>query len=121
MSKYADRVMDTSTTTGTGNITLSGTPVTGYRDFNTVFGTSVTFDYAIVAVDGSGVPTGEWEVGEGYLSASTTLVRATPLSGSASTPVSFSAGTKRVFATLSASDVVGKGNSVARASLMDWI
>ena len=65
------------------------------------------------ALDGSGVPTGQWEVGEGYLSASTTLVRATPLSGSAATPVNFSAGTKRVFITQSASEVQGKGNVLA--------
>lgn len=108
MSRYADRVLETSTTTGTGDITLAGA-ITGYRTFNTGIGTNVLTDYCIVAVDGSGVPTGEWEVGEGYLSASTTLVRYIPLSGSAATPVSFSAGTKRVFITHSAEEMVGKG------------
>ena len=112
MSKYIDRVLETSTTTGTSDFTLAGA-VTGYQTFNTAIGTNVTTDYAIVGVDGSGVPTGQWEVGEGYLSASTTLVRATPLSGSAATPVNFSAGTKRVFITQSASEVQGKGNVLA--------
>lgn len=109
MSKYADRVLETSTTTGTGDFTLAGA-VTGYRTFNAAIGTNVTTDYAIVAVDGSGVPTGEWEVGEGYLSASTTLVRALLISSSTGSAVSFAAGTKRVFITISASEVIGKGN-----------
>jgi hypothetical protein len=114
MATFADRVLETSTTTGTGDITLAGA-VTGYRTFNTAIGTQVRTDYAIVAVDGSGLPTGEWEVGEGYLSAATTLVRDAPLSGSAATPVSFSAGTKRVFITQSAEEVNNFGKRMAMA------
>ena len=117
MSKYADRVLETSTTTGASDFTLAGA-VTGYRTFNTAIGTGVTTDYAIVAVDGSGVPTGEWEVGEGYLSSSTVLVRSVVLSSSTGSAVSFAAGTKRVFITHSASEIVGKGN--AYATFMGW-
>ena len=112
MSKYADRVLETSTTTGTGNITLAGA-ITGYRTFNTAIGTLVKTDYSIVAVDGAGIPTGEWETGEGSLSASTTLVRDVPLQGSAAVPVSFSAGTKRVFITVNAEEVLGRGKVIA--------
>ena len=94
----ADRVKDTSTTTGTGDLTLSGTAPTGFQSFNTAFGTNVRFPYVI---DSGGA---DWEVGFGYLSASTTLVReevtASSNSGSA---VNLSAGTKTVFCTLSAS------------------
>jgi hypothetical protein len=115
MAKYADRVLETSTTTGTGDITLAGA-VTGYRTFNAAIGTQVNFDYCIVAVDGSGVPTGDWEVGEGYLSASTTLVRSVLLSSSTGAAVSFSAGTKRVFITHPAEEVIGKGFAVAAAA-----
>lgn len=120
MSRFADRVMETSTTTGTGDITLAGA-VTGYRTFNAAIGTNITFDYAIVAVDGSGVPSGEWEVGKGYLSGSTTLVRALPESGSASTPINFSAGTKRVFVTLSAASTQDKGNVTAAVQRTNWL
>lgn len=120
MSRFADRVMETSTTTGTGNITLAGA-VTGYRTFNAAVGTNINFDYAIVAVDGSGTPTGDWEVGEGYLSGSTTLVRAQPETGSASTPVSFSAGTKRVFLTMSAQSSQDKGNVTAAVMRTNWL
>jgi hypothetical protein len=93
MPAFKDRVQDTTTTTGTGNITLSGTAPSGKVDFNTAFGTTQRFYYTIQGQSGS-----EWETGEGYLSASTTLVRdrviASSNSGSA---VNFSAGTKDVF------------------------
>lgn len=112
MSKYADRVLETTTTTGTGDITLAGA-VTGYRPFNAAIGTGVATDYCIVAVDANSSPTGEWEVGEGYLSNSTTLVRSTLLSSSTGSAISFSAGTKRVFITQSAQEIVGKGNAYA--------
>lgn len=91
---FADRVRETSTTTGTGNITLAGA-VTGFRTFNTAFGTSVRFYYTVARST-------EWEVGIGYLSDATTLVRETVLGSSNSgAAVSFSAGTKDVFATIS--------------------
>lgn len=112
--------METSTTTGAGNFTTAGA-VTGYQTFNTALGLNVMTDYCIEAVDASGVPTGEWEVGEGYLSASTTLVRHVPLSGSAVTPVNFSAGTKRVFITHAAEETDGKGRSYAKTRYLDVI
>jgi len=93
---YADRVKDTTTTTGTGNITLSGTAPTGYQSFNTAFGTNVYFTYAIVGGT-------EWEVGRGYLSASTTLVRDRVFaSTNANAAVNFSSGSKDVFNTIPA-------------------
>jgi hypothetical protein len=119
MSRYADRVLETSTTTGTGDFTLVGA-ITGYRTFNAAIGTNVLTDYTIVGVDGSGVPTGEWEVGEGYLSAATTLVRFVLLSSSTGSVVSFSAGTKRVFLTHSANEIIGKGNAQAGQQGMQW-
>ena len=94
-----DRVKDTSTTTGTGSLSLSGTAPTGYQSFNTAFGTGVYFNYVIEG--GS-----EWETGIGHLSASTTLVRDTILSSSNSnSAVSFSAGTKNVFVTVPAGSI----------------
>lgn len=96
MTTYADRVLETSTTTGTGNITLAGA-VTGFRTFNTGLGLNIATDYVIEGIDASNVPTGEWEIGVGKLTNATTLVRSSPKAGSSATPVSFSAGTKRVF------------------------
>lgn len=93
MPAFKDRVRDTTTTTGTGNVTLSGTAPTGLVDFNAAFGTNVPFYYTIQGQSGS-----EWETGEGYLSASTTLVRDRVIASSNSgAAVNFSAGTKDVF------------------------
>lgn len=93
-----NRVWDTSTTTGTGTFTLSGTPKTGYQAFSVV-GNGNTCFYTIEAVDGSGVPTGDWEIGIGtYTSSGITLARTTVLkSSNSNAAVNFSAGTKNVF------------------------
>lgn len=88
---FKDRVKDSTTTTGTGNITLAGAPPTGFQSFNAGYGVGPLFFYVIE----SGA---DWEVGIGHLSASTTLVRDTVLASSNSNAlVSFSAGTKNVF------------------------
>lgn len=110
MSTYADRVLETSTTTGTGSITLAGA-VTGFQTFNIGLGLNILTDYVIEGVDASNVPTGEWEIGLGYISSSTTLVRQVPKKGSAAVPVSFSAGTKRVFISPNASFAFTRDNS----------
>jgi len=100
MPAFYDRVEDTTTTTGSSDMTLSGTPPTGRVSFNTAFGNggieAKRFAYVIQSSDES-----EWETGIGYLSASTTLVRETVIQSSNSNAVvTFSAGTKKVFASL---------------------
>lgn len=100
MPAFYDRVEDTTTTTGNSTMTLSGTPPTGRVSFNTAFGNggieARRFAYVIQTSDES-----EWETGIGYLSASTTLVRETVIQSSNSNAVvTFSAGTKKVFASL---------------------
>lgn len=99
----ADRIKETSTTTGTGAFTLAGA-ITGFRAFSTVCTSpSDTCYYAIQAFDGSGVPTGDWEVGLGTYSAANTLTRTTVLSSSnAGSAVNFAAGTKQVWIDLAA-------------------
>ena len=95
-----DRVSDTTTTTGTGTVTLTGTAPTGYRSVSAAHTDGATVRYAISM--GS-----EWEVGEGvYTASGTTLSRATVLASSNSgSLVNFSAGTKTVVTTLTASEV----------------
>lgn len=115
MKLYADRVKDTTTTTGTGDLTLSGTPPTGYRSFNSAFGVGPTFDYVIESADLS-----QWEVGTGILSGATTLVRTTVLrSSNSDNAVSFSAGTKNVFHSLTAEDYVERGGQAVAVSPSD--
>ncbi|MFO1147790.1 MAG: hypothetical protein U1E62_05370 [Alsobacter sp.] len=97
---FADRVKETTTTTGTGDVTLAGA-ASQHISFNTAFGVGPSFDYAIVGQSGT-----EWEVGEGHLSGSTTLVRDTVrASSNSNAAVSFSAGTKDVFCTIGATSI----------------
>jgi hypothetical protein len=94
----ADRVQETTTTTGTGTVTLAGA-VTGFQSFSVVGDGNTTF-YTIADQSGS-----NWEVGIGtYTSSGTTLARTTVLSSSnAGSLVNFGAGTKNVFVTYPAS------------------
>lgn len=97
--KYGDRVLETSTTTGTGAFTLAAA-ITGYQRFSAVCSTSDTIYYAIFAVDGNGNPSGEWEAGLGTYSSANTLTRTTVTSSSnANAAVNFAAGTKWVLAS----------------------
>lgn len=88
----ADRVQETTTTVGTGTVTLSGA-TTGFQSFSAIGNGNTTY-YTISG--GS-----EWEVGIGtYTSSGTTLSRDTVLASSNSgSLVSFSAGSKNVFVT----------------------
>jgi hypothetical protein len=94
-----DRVMETSTTTGTGNFSLAGA-VAGFRDFDSVMANGDTCYYLIEAVDSNGVPTGDWETGIGTFNDTDTLVRTTvSRSTNSNNAVNFAAGTKRVSLT----------------------
>jgi hypothetical protein len=97
--KWGDRVLETSTSTGTGAFTLAGA-ITGFQRFSAVCSTSDTIYYSIFAVDANGTPTGEWETGLGTYSGTNTLTRTTPLASTNSgSAVSFAAGTKWVIAS----------------------
>ena len=96
-----DRVKETTTTTGTGTVNLSGA-ATGFETFVAGVGNSNTTYYCITAG-------AEFEVGIGTVTDATpdTLSRTTILSSSNSdSAVDFSAGTKDVFCTLPASKAV---------------
>lgn len=92
-----DRVLESTTTTGTGALTLSGA-LTGFKAFGSVMTSpSDTCWYALWAVDGSGNATGDYEDGLGTYSASNTLTRTTILrSSNSNAVVSLAAGTKYV-------------------------
>jgi hypothetical protein len=108
-----DRVLETSTTTGTGALTLAGA-VTGYKTFATAErddGSAIqvgdVVPYYIEAVDANGVPTGAYESGIGTYSAAATLTRTTVLkSSNADAVVTLAAGTKYVGIGLLASRVL---------------
>jgi hypothetical protein len=94
MPLLRDRVLETTTSTGTGSINLGGAK-TGHRSFSAAFTTGDQVYYTIAGG-------AEWEVGIGTVTtgAPWTLSRTTVLSSSnANALVNFSAGTKEVFNT----------------------
>ena len=97
-----DRVKETTTTTGTGAVSLGGA-VTGFEAFSAGIGNSNTTYYAIVHQTED-----EFEVGLGTLDGdSSDLTRTTVISSSNSdSAVDFAAGTKDVFCTMPASKLV---------------
>jgi microcystin-dependent protein len=101
----ADRVKETTTTTGTGTITLAGA-YTGYQSFLAGVGNGNSTYYCIADQGGS-----NWEVGIGtYTSSTNTLSRTTVLASSnAGSLVNFGSGTKDVFITLPASKIQDPG------------
>lgn len=107
----ADRVKETTTTTGTGTVTLLGA-ATGYQSFAAVGNANTTY-YTI-----AGQTSSEWEVGIGtYTSSGTTLSRDTVLSSSNSgSLVTFSAGTKDVFVTYPSSRSIYANGAVLTAT-----
>jgi len=98
----ADRVKETSTTTGTGSYTLAGA-ATGFQSFAAI-GSGNTCHY--VAEDGT-----NWEVGTGIYTSPSTLTRAGIFASSNSdAAVDWSAGTRNIFCVLPAD----------KAVLLDW-
>lgn len=89
------RVKETTTTTGTGTITLANVAPTGFRTFDSFLLTGDTTYYAIVMG-------AAWEIGLGtYDSTGPTLARtAVQSSSNADALVNFAAGTKDVFVTM---------------------
>lgn len=115
MPLTADRVKESSTTTGTGDITLGGA-ATQFRAFQSAFSIGAFLQYAIVGQSGT-----EWEVGNGTLTGTTTLRRDVVISSSNSNAlVNFSAGTKDVFATIHAEHADNANHGSVLARIKGW-
>jgi len=107
---FANRVLETSTTSGSGTLTLAGT-VAGYQSFASGIGNTNTCYYTIV--DGTA---NVWETGIGtFTTSGNTLARTTVLSNSSGTTsaLTLAGNTVNVFVTLPAEKAVyfdGSGN-----------
>jgi len=109
-----DRVQETTTTVGTGTVTLGGA-VLGFQTF-AIIGDGNTTYYAIAD------PTaGDWEVGIGtYTASGTTLSRTAVFESSNSgSLVNFAAGTKNVFCTYPAERAVYLDAAGSAVTLLD--
>ena len=111
-----DRVKETSTTTGTGTITLGGASA-GFQSFAAIGDGNTTY-YAIYDQ-----PAAEWEVGLGtYTLSGTTLARTLVLSSSnGGSAVNFGAGTKNVFVTSPASDAFAERGTGVTTSYVSTV
>ena len=115
MPYLADRVQETTATTGTGAVTLAGA-VAGYQSFATGFGAgSGIVGYLIVSGN-------NWEVGKGTFNGTTGLTRDTIRSSSASGAAITLAGTSNVYCTASAEHLdnanIGMISAQARGLIM---
>ena len=90
-----DRVLETSTSIGTGTFTLAGA-ASGFQTFSAGVGASNTTYYTIVNTAAS-----EWEVGLATLDATGLILTRTTVyrSSNSNNAVTFTAGTKNVFVT----------------------
>lgn len=102
---YADRVLETTTTTGTGPITLAGA-ISGFRTFASAFRLGSSVHYTISD------NLGNWEVGFGTYD--TVLIRTQVITSSNSNAlVDFPSGTKSVFVSQPASTIADMGMTMA--------
>lgn len=115
MPQFADRVQETTTTSGTGSVTLGGA-VAGCQAFQNAFSTG-TNNIPYTLVDGA-----NWEVGLGTLAATTTLTRDVILSSNNSgAAINLSGGSTSVFCDMPAYQAQGsnRGRVAASASGMN--
>lgn len=105
MYRMEDLAKQATTTTGTGDLTF-GAALDGFLTFSSQLDDLDYITYEVHAVDAAGARTGQFETGIGQFwldGATPKLRRARPLTNSAGTapaPLSFSAGTKQVYITV---------------------
>ena len=115
-----DRVLETSTSTGTGDFVLGGAQ-TGYQGF-VVCGDGATFPYTIQNTNADGTLNGEWEVGIGtYYLSGNYVSRDTVLeSSNSNAKVVFSGGTKDIFLDLPGEKVVQSPESSVNSNFVGF-
>lgn len=99
-----DRILESSTTTGTGAYTLLGAVNGDYRAASAVAANGDTYHYYAEGVDANGNPDGSgWEIGIGTWGTGSVLTRTTiSASSNAGSAVSWAAGTRRIAMTFTA-------------------
>lgn len=108
-----DLTYQSTDSTGTGNLTIS--TITGFESFSSAFntGSSNTFYYSIRHLTAD-----EWEVGVGYMSNSTVLVRDTLIDSSTGSAINFTSGTKVIACDIPASKQIDRTELIG--VVIDW-
>ena len=111
-----DRVKETSSSSGTGNIALGGA-FPGYQTFNAAIASGSTVYYTIHNLT-AGSDT-EWEVGLGTFTSPATLARTTVISSSTGSLINFTAGASglEVFITQPAEEAVYLNNATGKVEI----
>lgn len=113
MGALANRVQETTTTAGTGDITLAGATL-GCVTFSSRFAVGTIVRYVIDDLAGN------WEWGDGTLTGSYTLQRTYPIeSSNANALVNFGPGTKNVFVDAVNIDIYEAAN-FSKLSIMGY-
>jgi hypothetical protein len=99
MAVYADRVLETTTTTGTGTYSLAGAKP-GHQSFDTAIAGGVVY-YCVT--DGTNF---EVNLGTHTVGSPSTLTRTTLVASSTGSAISWSAGSKDIFLTVPATALV---------------
>jgi len=107
---FADRVKETTTTTGTGSYTLDGS-VIGHQTFFEGIGDANTCYYSIT----NGV---DWEVGIGTVSAGALARTTIHASSNGDAAVNWSSGVKNIFCTVSAFAITAAGPASAVGTIV---
>ena len=104
----ADRVKETTTTTGTSNLELAGA-ASGFQSFVSGIGTTNTTYYGLIDANGA------WEIGIGTVTDASpdTLSRTTILASSTGAKLSLSSGTHTVFSTYPSDRAVYMASAVS--------
>src|ERR1700690_2934081 len=110
---YFDRVKESSTTSGTGSVSLGGA-LSGFIAFSSVYSNGDTLYYCITDQNGA-----NWEVGLGtYTSAGNVLARTTAYASSNSgSKVNFTSGSLFVFTTIAAAGCIDANTSAGVTTL----
>lgn len=98
--EYPNRVKDTSTTEGTGNITCANSPPSTYKALGDKVAVGKSFPYGLFNRSAN-----EWEIGTGTMLTATTFSRAPIDSSNDGALVNFSAGTKDVLCVLAGAEL----------------
>jgi hypothetical protein len=115
MPYLADRVQETTATTGTGVVTLAGA-VSGYQSFALGFAGDLPCVIGYLIVSGA-----NWEVGKGTIDAGgTTLTRDNVRSSSNSNALITLTGTSNVFCTASAELLDNANTGLISAQARGW-
>lgn len=101
----ADRVLETTTSTGTGPFTLGG-PVTSYKAVSDFLSNGDVADFFMEAIDSDGIPTNEYQTFRGTYNTGAVSVDSVYVSSNSNNPVNFAVGDKRIGISYAAAKAV---------------